>query len=79
MHWFDTDRIFKDVSENILRDSESIFAVCGYFCQQFEYSFGENRSSTLYEDFYEKINDFWDCDRENLASAYKKYNFDKYF
>ncbi|EAR92954.1 embryo-abundant protein, putative (macronuclear) [Tetrahymena thermophila SB210] len=83
LHWFDTQEFFTEVSRNIMKQNHSsIFAVTGYFCRGFDYIVGENNfeeDQTVYNEFYDKVKEHFDCDRENLSLGYVGYDFSKEF
>jgi len=82
-HWVDNDKFCQYVINNLLTENGT-FAVCGYFCEGFDYNTPEDPEfaklgQKRYDEFYSTVLPHFDCDRTSLDLGHTNFDFSKHF
>jgi len=82
-HWLENDKFCQYVVNELLSENGT-FAVCGYFCEGFDYNTPEDlefakSAQRHYDKFYSTVLPHFDCDRTSLDQGHTNFDFTKHF
>eukprot|EP01134_Creolimax_fragrantissima_P005650 CFRG5650T1 len=71
LHWLPLDEFFKEV-KRVLKPEDGLFVVLGYSICSVESSL---KAKKLFEEYFHMLDNYWDCDRRLVDSAFEKVDF----